>query len=168
MRIFFIALNCLLLTACFTTRLEAPEGKDVRIMAAGERASFHKEYKDWYLLSGLLPIWRTNIGELIAKERLAEVRVQTEDRLEDGFITLITEELLLGLYPQTIVIEGNTVSPRHIVIEDTTPRPGPRPPPGPVTPHAEPSVSPRGQPPVPPLPVTGRPASGAPDNAPAP
>jgi hypothetical protein len=162
MRIFFIALNCLLLTACFTTRLEAPEGKDVRIMAAGERASFHKEYKDWYLLSGLLPIWRTNMAELIAKERLAEVRVQTEDRLEDGIITLITEELLLGLFPQTIVIEGNTVSPRHIVIEDTTPRPGP------VTPHAEPSGSPGGQPPVPPLPVTGRPASGAPVNAPAP
>ena len=122
MRLFFICLNCLLLSACFTTRLEAPEGREVRIMAAGERASFHKEYKDWYLLSGLLPIWRTNTAELIDKERLAEVRVQTEDRVEDGVITLITEELLLGLFPQTIVIEGNIIAPRSIVIEDTTKR----------------------------------------------
>ena len=56
MRLFLIALYGLLLTACFTTHLEAPEGKAMRIMAAGERAAFHKEYKDWYLFSGLLPI----------------------------------------------------------------------------------------------------------------
>lgn len=168
MRQVFIWLNCLLLTGCFTTRLEAPEGKEVRIMAAGERASFHKEYKDWYLLSGLLPIWRTNMAELIAKERLAEVRVQTEDRVSDGVITLITQELLLGLFPQTIVVEGNTVSPRHIVIEDTTHRSGLHSPPGAVTPHAESSGPAAGQQPVPPLPVTGRPASGTPVNAPAP
>lgn len=120
MRLLLVCLNGLLLTACFTTRLDAPEGRAIRIMAAEERATFHKEYKDWYLLSGLLPIWRTNIADLIAQERLVEVRVQTEDRVSDGVITLISQELLLGLFPQTIVIEGNTVSPRSIVIEDTT------------------------------------------------
>lgn len=168
MRLFVIGLHCLLLTGCFTTRLEAPQGKDVRIMAAGERASFRKEYKDWYLLSGLLPLWRTNMAELIAKERLAEVRVQTEDRVSDGVITIITQELLLGLFPQTIVIEGNTVSPRHIVIEDTTHRSGPPQQPGAVSPHAEPPGPARGQQPVPPLPVTGRPASGVSVNTPSP
>jgi hypothetical protein len=121
MRIFLLILHCLLLAGCFTTRLEAPQGNNkVRIMAENERATFHKEYKDWYLLSGLLPIWRTDIAELITKERLTEVRVQTEDRVSDGVITLLTEELLLGLYPQSIVIEGNTVSPGSIIIEDTT------------------------------------------------
>lgn len=114
-----ICLNGLLLTACFTTRLEAPQGKDVRIMAADEHASFHKEYKDWYLLSGLLPIWRTNMADLIAKEQLVEVRVQTEDRVADGVITLITEELLLGVFPQSIVLEGNTAATRGRGIKNT-------------------------------------------------
>ena len=168
MRIFLTCLNCLLLTACFTTRLEAPPGKDVRIMAAGERATFHKEYKDWYLFSDLLPISRTNMADLIAKERLVEVRVQTEDRVADGIITLVTEELLLGLFPQTIVIEGNTVAPRSIVIEDTTERFAQPRKNGPVTRHAEPSGPTTGHQPAPSLPVTGRPASGVPVNAPAP
>lgn len=123
MRLLIIILPCLLLGACFTTRLEAPPGKQVRIMAQGERATFRKEYKDWYLLSGLLPIWRTNMADIIAKENLAEVRVQTEDRVADGVITVLTEELLLGLYPQSIVIEGNATSPGSILIEDTTKRP---------------------------------------------
>lgn len=123
MRFFLLLLHCAMLGGCFTTRLEAPQGNHkVRIMAENERATFHKEYKDWYLLQGLLPIWRTDISELIAKEGLTEVRVQTEDRVADGFITLLTEELLLGLYPQSIVIEGNTVSPGSIIIEDTTNR----------------------------------------------
>jgi hypothetical protein len=172
MRIFLTCLNCLLLTACFTTRLEAPPGKDVRIMAAEERATFHKEYKDWYLFSGLLPISRTNIAELIAKERLAEVRVETEDRVADGVITLVTQELLLGLFPQTIVIEGNTVSPRNIVIEDTTERFG-QPKNERLTRHAEPSGHPSGQakdqqPGTPLSGTAGRPASGIPVNAPLP
>ena len=108
------------------------------------------------------------MAELIAKERLVEVRVQTEDRLEDGIITLITEELLLGLFPQTIVIEGNIVSPRHIVIEDTTHRSGPQPPSGALTPHADRSGPASGQLPVPPLPATSLPASGVTVNAPVP
>jgi hypothetical protein len=121
MRLFWIYLNCLLLSACFTTRLEAPPNRDVRIMAAGEPAKFHKEYKDWYLLSGLLPIWRTDMADLIAKERLVEVRVQTEDRIADGVITLLTEELLLGVFPQSIVLEGNTAATRNRVIENPNP-----------------------------------------------
>ena len=123
MRFFLLLLHCAMLGGCFTTRLEAPQGNHkVRIMAGNERATFHKEYKDWYLLQGLLPIWRTDIAELIDKERLTEVRVRTEDRVSDGIITLLTEELLLGLYPQSIVIEGNRVSPGKIIIEDTTKR----------------------------------------------
>lgn len=123
LRSYLICLSALLLTACFTTRLEAPQGKGVRIMAAGEPASFHKEYKDWYLLSGLLPIWRTDMAELIAKEQLVEVRVQTEDRVADGVITLITEELLLGVFPQSIVLEGNTAATRSRAIRNTSDQP---------------------------------------------
>jgi hypothetical protein len=152
MRIFLLILHGLLLGGCFTTRLEAPQGNNkVRIMAENERATFHKEYKDWYLLSGLLPIWRTDIAELITKERLTEVRVQTEDRVSDGIITLLTEELLLGLYPQSIVIEGNTVSPGSIIIEDTTKR---------LT-HSQPRPD-RNQPLTSPSAKTGSPTSGIP------
>lgn len=164
LRACLICLNAFLLTACFTTRLEAPQGKDVRIMAADEPASFHKEYKDWYLLSGLLPIWRTDMADLIAKEQLVEVRVQTEDRVADGVITLITQELLLGVFPQSIVLEGNTAATRGKGIKNTkerstTPRNL-----GPVSHHPESSGHPAeqaaNQQPDTRLTGTGRPASG--------
>ncbi|MEY4684429.1 MAG: hypothetical protein RLZ25_888 [Pseudomonadota bacterium] len=96
------------LTGCFTTTLSAPEHHTpVRIMAENEKAAYQNEYKDWYLLGGLLPIYRHNISELISQEKLVEVRVRTEDRFSDGLITFLTD-FIVPLFPQTIVVEGNT------------------------------------------------------------
>ncbi len=92
------------LTGCFTTDLTAPPGHEVRIMAKDEPASFRKEYKDFYLFWGILPIWRTKPEEIIAKENLVTVRAQTQDTVSDAFISILTSFIL---FPQTIVVEGN-------------------------------------------------------------
>ena len=76
-------------------------------MAENERAGYHDEFKDWYIFAGLLPIYRHDLAELIRDENLVEVRVRTEDRISDGLITVITD-IIFPLFPQTIVVEGNT------------------------------------------------------------
>ncbi len=107
-RIFSLIL-CLPLTACFTSRFDAPPETSVRIMAADEPAEFCVEHKDWYLLWGILPIWRTGADEIIVREKLVEARVSTQDRISDTLI-IIGSDLLTGflpIFPQTIVVEGN-------------------------------------------------------------
>jgi len=99
----------LMLTGCFITDLTAPRGKSVRIMSQNEPAAFRDEHKDFYLLYGVLPLWRTKPEEIIEREGLAEVRVQTEDTVSDAVINLITG---LIVFPQTVVVEGN-YAPEH-------------------------------------------------------
>lgn len=76
-------------------------------MAENEKAAYHDEFKDWYLFAGLLPIHRHDLAEMIKDKKLVEVRVRTEDRISNGLITVITD-MLFPLFPQTIVIEGNS------------------------------------------------------------
>lgn len=92
----------------------------VRIMAENEKANYQSEYKDWYLLGGLLPIYRHDISELIRQENLVEVRVRTEDRISDGVITFLTD-YLIPLFPQTIVVEGNTAEQLKGSVRSTPP-----------------------------------------------
>ena len=99
-----LAVLVLMLTGCFTTDLTAPRGKSVRIMSKNEPAAFRDEHKDFYLLYGILPIWRTKPEKIIEREGLAEVRVQTEDTISDAVINLITGFIV---FPQTVVVEGN-------------------------------------------------------------
>ena len=108
-----IAMVCLitfmtaLVSGCFNTNLEAPEHQQVKIITIDDPVNFHTEYKNYYLLGGILPIYTTQPEEIIAKEKLTEVRVQTEDTISDGVITFFTAFLLIGLFPQTVVVEGN-------------------------------------------------------------
>ena len=104
--VIFLALT---LTGCFTTDLTAPRGKSVRILSQNEPAAFRDEHKDFYLLYGVLPIWRTKPQEIIEREGLAEVRVQTEDTVSDAVINVLTG---LIVFPQTVVVEGN-YAPGH-------------------------------------------------------
>jgi hypothetical protein len=110
-----------LLSGCFTTSLSAPDHMPVRIMAENEKAAYQNEYKDWYLFGGLLPIYRHDIPELIREEKLVEVRVRTEDRISDGVITFLTD-FLIPLFPQTIVVEGNTAEQLKGPIRSTLPK----------------------------------------------
>lgn len=107
MRYHFLLICLLGLSGCFTTSLNAPANTRVRILPEQEKAAYHEEYKDWYILAGLIPIYRHNISELIKEEKLIEVRVRTEDRISDGIITFVTD-FIFPLFPQTIVVEGNT------------------------------------------------------------
>lgn len=95
------------LSACFNTDLVAPENTEVTILTADAPAEFRAEYKNVYLLGGILPIWTVQPEEYITREKLVEVRVQTEDTVSDGVITFITALIFLGLFPQTVVVEGN-------------------------------------------------------------
>jgi len=95
------------LSGCFRTDLIAPENHQVRVLATTAPTKFHTEYKNWYLLGGLLPIYTTQPEEIIAREKLTEVRVQTEDTVSDGVITFFSALIFIGLFPQTVVVEGN-------------------------------------------------------------
>jgi len=98
-----------LLTGCFTTTLSAPDHMPVRIMAEAEKAAYKNEYKDWYLLGGLLPIYRHDIPELIRQEKLVEVRVRTEDRISDGVITFLTD-YIIPLFHRPSLSKGTRLS----------------------------------------------------------
>lgn len=100
-----VLLSVLLLTGCFNTELVAPENANVTVMSSDKPARFHKQYRNWYLLWGALPIYVTQPEELIEKHRLVEARVQTKDTVLDGIISYFSSQI--SLVPQTVVIEGN-------------------------------------------------------------
>ncbi len=102
-----VVLIMLLLSGCFNTELMAPENYSVMVMPPEKPAKFREEYKNWYLFGGILPIYTTQPEEIIAEQKLVEARVQTEDTVSDGIITLITSVVFLGVFPQTVVVEGN-------------------------------------------------------------
>lgn len=105
--VFLSALLCLGLSGCFSTELVAPVNRNVTLLTLDQPASYHNEYRNWYLLAGLLPIWTTQPEEIIEKEKLSEVRVNVEDTITDGVIVFLTGMLFIGIFPQTVVIEGN-------------------------------------------------------------
>ncbi len=103
----FYALLCLTLSGCFNTDLVAPLNRNVTLLSVEEPATYHTEYRNWYLFGGILPIKTIQPEEIIAQENLVEVRVQTVDTISDGIITFLTAMIFLGVYPQTVVIDGN-------------------------------------------------------------
>jgi hypothetical protein len=105
-RIFLIS-AALILSGCFRTQLSAPPGREVRILSREEPVTFMTEYKNWYLLYGMLPIWTTQPEEIIAEENLAEVRVQTQDTVSDAVITAISSLLPILVFTQHVIVEGN-------------------------------------------------------------
>lgn len=110
----------LMLNGCFTTSLVAPENASIRIMAEKEKAHYQTEIKDWYILAGLVPIYRHDLAALIKEEKLVEIRVRTEDRISDGLITFASEMLafIFPVFPQSLVVEGNTAE--HATMSPST------------------------------------------------
>ena len=103
------ALLTLSLTACFSVPLDAPYGKDVKLLPAGTPVEVTKRYQKWYAIWGIFPLTMSDSpAEVIAREDLSEVRIYTEDTVEDalsGFVYIIL--MPTGILPQSIVIEGN-------------------------------------------------------------
>ena len=98
-------LSSIMLTGCLNTNLVAPESNTVRVLGANEAVKYRKEYRNWYILYGAVPLYTVQPEELIAEQKLTEVRVQTEDTVMDGIISFFSSALTI--LPQTVVVEGN-------------------------------------------------------------
>jgi len=120
----------LLMTGCFSIRTYAPYGDSVRILAPDEPAEVRRVYRTWFMLGGLITLDDTMPAEIIAREKLTEVRVIVLDTVQDAGVAIITTILLpLFILPQTIVIEGNRaphppVAGEHDAAESQTPASG--------------------------------------------
>jgi len=104
-----LVLLMLSLNACFSVPLEAPYGHDVKILPQGTPVEFTQRVQKWYSIWGIFPLTVSDYpSEIIAREGLVEVRIYTEDSLEDAFSGFVYVMLIpAGILPQTIVIEGN-------------------------------------------------------------
>ncbi len=113
----FILLLTLSLTACFTVPIDAPYGKNIKILPSDVPVEVTKRYQRWYALWGIFPLTMSDTpAEVIARENLSEVRVYTEDSIDDaisGFFYVIVFPMGM-LVPQTVVIEGNRKKPAAI------------------------------------------------------
>lgn len=95
---------------CFTVRTQAPYGLDVKVLPPNVPVEVTRKYQKWYAVWGIVPISETSDPrDIILREKLVEVRVATENALEDtvsnAFFFLLFE---LGfIIPQTIRVEGN-------------------------------------------------------------
>ncbi len=107
-RILLILLT-LSLTACFSVPLDAPYGQDVKLLPPGTPVEVTKRYQKWYAIWGIFPLTMSDYpAEVIARENLSEVRIYTEDTIEDAFSGFVYVMLIpAGILPQSIVIEGN-------------------------------------------------------------
>lgn len=87
----FLILSLLSLSACFSVPINAPSGQDVQILPAGTPVEVTVRYQKWYALWGIFPLTPSDsVAAIIEREKLVEVRVYTEDSIEDaisGFFT---------------------------------------------------------------------------------
>ena len=107
----FITLTLILsLTACFRVPINAPYGPDVKILPRNVPVEVTRRYQKWYAIWGIFALDpSSNPADIIAREKLVEARVYTEDALEDAisgffYVILFPAGIIL---PQTIVVEGN-------------------------------------------------------------
>jgi hypothetical protein len=101
---------------CFTIRFEAPYGPDVKVLPPGVPVEVTRKYQKWYAVWGILPLSETSDPrDIILREKLVEVRIATENALEDttsnAFIFILFQ---LGfIIPQTVRVEGNRAPLDH-------------------------------------------------------
>lgn len=107
---FILLMFILSLTACFQVPIQAPYGPDVTVLPRNVPVEVTRRYQKWYAIWGIFPLDSTsNPADIIAREKLVEVRVYTEDAIEDAisgffYVILFPAGIIL---PQTIVVEGN-------------------------------------------------------------
>lgn len=92
-------------TGCFTTQLAVPYGESVTLLPENAPASYHKEWKNWYALWGMYPIADTQPEVIIRDEKLRQVRVRTQDKIEDTIIAFFLGPF--SILPQSVAIDGN-------------------------------------------------------------
>ena len=95
---------------CFIVQGKVPHGANVNLLPAGVPVEFTYRYQKWYAAWGIFPLSAGDTpAEIIAREKLVEARVLTEDSFEDFFSGIIFTFLFpTGIVlSQTIVVEGN-------------------------------------------------------------
>ena len=95
---------------CFTVTTQAPYGPGVRVLPADVPVEVTRKYQKWYAVWGIVPLSETSDPrDIILREKLVEVRVATENALEDTISNaLLFMFFTLGMIiPQTIRVEGN-------------------------------------------------------------
>ena len=106
----FSIILILSLTACFQVPINAPYGHDVKILPRDVPVEVTRRYQKWYAIWGIFALDpSSNPADIIAREKLVEARVYTEDAIEDAisgffYVILFPAGIIL---PQTIVVEGN-------------------------------------------------------------
>lgn len=97
-------------SGCFGVHGVAPYGPDVRVLPPGTPVEVSRRYQKWYALWGMLPLSDgDHPRDIIAREKLVEVRVAMEDSVEDivsGIIYFFVFPIGI-IVPQTIIVEGN-------------------------------------------------------------
>ena len=98
-----------LLSGCFAVEAHAPYGPDVTLLPRDVPVEVTRRYQKWYAIWGVFPLSGRDPKEVIDEEQLVEVRVYTEDSIEDAisgfFYGLLYPTGII--IPQTIVVEGN-------------------------------------------------------------
>ena len=105
----WLALIPILCSGCFTVHTHARYGRDIKLLSPEDPVTVTRTYRAWFALWGLVPLHDKEPDEIIAHERLTEVRVTVKDVIPDAIIGLIHTVALgnIGILAQTIVIEGN-------------------------------------------------------------
>jgi len=88
-----------------TVRLEAPEGRKVRILPEDAPASIRIQRTVWYCLWGGSPISDNTTKQDIEQHDLKEVRIHTEQTLLEGLTNPITA--VVSIVRRTLIVEGN-------------------------------------------------------------
>ena len=94
-----------LLPGCGTVRLEAPEGRKVRILPEDAPVSVRIKRTVWYSLWGGSPISDNTTKQDIEEHNLKEVRIHTEQTLLEGLTNPITA--VVSIVRRTLIVEGN-------------------------------------------------------------
>ena len=100
----FIALLFTAFSGCTTVYVNAPPGRDVKLMAENQAPSTVIVKRNWYLLWGMVPISDNGTADKIAQYNLDEVKVQAKYDALDFII-----DIFLGwttLHTRTVRIEG--------------------------------------------------------------
>ena len=99
----------LLLSSCYSTKIAAPAGQEVRLASRTDILPIKKTKLNWYALFGLVPFTNNKVEEVIRDNSLTTVRVTTKQT----FLNILINTLCNGLFfpttivSNTVVIEGS-------------------------------------------------------------
>lgn len=96
-------------TGCYTVDIYAPKGAEVYLLPKSAPVQTKRQWKTWYAVFGLAPMDDTMPGEIIAREKLVEVRIDTIDTIPDLLIGIFYNLLFpIGLGTQSLSVSGNS------------------------------------------------------------